>query len=187
MTLAREVEEQLSEQQELPPTHLFLQAGVGSMAGAVAAYFAARWRQRCPKIIIVEPDQADCYYRTVQAADGKLHRVNGKMESMMAGLCCGEVNPLAWDILRQCAVAYISCSDAVTMRGMRLLGRPEGGDPVVVSGESGAVTTGALAELLTRPQYAAVRAQLGLDEEARVLCISTEGDTDQENYRRILA
>lgn len=185
-TLAHEIEEQLTEYGDQLPTHLFLQAGVGSMAGAVAAYFVQRWKDACPKIIIVEPDRADCHFRTIKANDGKLHKVTEEMDSIMAGLCCGEPNPISWEILRHCASAFISCEDACTENGMRILGHPQPGDRSIVSGESGAVTTGVLAELMTNSKYATCRETLGLDQNARVLLISTEGDTDKENYNRIV-
>ena len=183
-TLAYEIAKQLAACEK--PTHLFLQAGVGSMAGAIAAYFSAQWGADCPKIIVVEPDQADCYFRTVQANDGHLHKVAGKLDSIMAGLCCGEASPLGWELLKYAATAFISCEDECAVKGMQLLGHPEPGDPSIVSGESGAVTAGVLKELMQNPAYAHVREKLGLDKDSRVLLISTEGDTDQENYRRIM-
>lgn len=183
-TLAWEIADALAGEEK--PTHLFLQAGVGSMAGAVAAYFAARWGAACPKVIVVEPESADCHYRTAAAGDGKLHAVTGEMRSSMAGLCCGEVNPLSWPLLEAAAVAFVACSDAVTEEGMRLLGRPLGGDPAVVSGESGAVSAGVIAALMSEPALAEDRKRLGLDGQARVLLISTEGDTDQAHYRKVL-
>ncbi len=185
-TLAGEIEDQLTNQGCSGPTHLFLQAGVGSMAGAVTAYFAARRKNDCPIIVVVEPDQADCHFRTASANDGKLHSVTGSMNSMMAGLCCGEPNPISWDILRHYAAAFISCGDEYAASGMRLLGRPADGDPIVISGESGAVTMGVFAELMQNPAYAKQRDLLHLDRNSRILLISTEGATDRENYNRIL-
>ena len=185
-TLAYEIQKQLLDYNKQLPTHLFLQAGVGSMAGAVAAYFAKNWGHDCPVIIVVEPDQADCHFRTIKANDNKLHKVTGKMNSIMAGLCCGEPNPISWEILTYCATAFISCSDEYTVKGMQILGRSKAGDTPVISGESGAVTTGVLAELCENPKYKACREKLGLDKDSRVLLISTEGNTDQENYRKIL-
>ena len=182
-TLAGEIEDQLN---GLRPTHLFLQAGVGSMAGAVAAYFSSHWKNECPTIVVVESDQADCHFRTASANDGKLHSVTGSMNSMMAGLCCGEVNPVSWEILRQCTAAFISCTDEDSASGMRLLGHSAAGDPVVVSGESGAVTMGAFAELMKNPAYAEQRDLLKLNRDSRILLISTEGATDEENYERIM-
>ncbi len=185
-TLAWEIEEALTRQDGEKPTHLFLQAGVGSLAGAAAAYFAARWGAQSPQVIVVEPAAADCHFRTAAADDGTLHAVTGAMNSTMAGLCCGEVNVLSWPLLRATASAFLSCSDAVTEQGMRLLGRPGPGDPAIVSGESGAVTAGALAALMTDPALAQARTALGLDAGARVLLISTEGDTDRVHYQAVL-
>lgn len=181
-TLAGEIAQVLDQ----PPTHLFLQAGVGSVAGGVAGYFAALWGDRRPKTVIVEPDRADCLYRTARANDGKLHFVTGDMDSMMAGLCCGEPCTVSWEILKGVADGFVSCGDHYAAQGMRLLGRPLGADPAIVSGESGAVTAGVLEGLMTEPRLAPIRAALGLDETSRVLLLSTEGDTDRENYRRIL-
>ena len=185
-TLAGEIFDQLTEAGEEPPTHLFLQAGVGSFAGAVLGSVRNRWGKNCPVTCIVEPDQADCLYRTAKAADGQLHPVTGDMNSMMAGLCCGEPCTLAWDILGACADAFLSCSDDYAALGMRLLGQPRGSDPVIVSGESGAVGVGALAGILHEEELHDLCWTLGLGERSRVLCISTEGDTDRANYQKIL-
>ena len=182
-TLAYEVRSQLREK----PTHLFLQAGVGSMAGAIAGYFASVWKDECPKIIIVEPDKADCIFRTAKANDGKLHTVTGSMDSMMAGLCCGEPCTIGWDILKNTADAFVSCGDSVSALGMRTLGKPLGNDERIVSGESGAVTAGVAVMLLTEPELGEYKNALGLNENSRILVISTEGDTDRDNYIRILA
>ena len=185
-TLAWETERQRTEQGWEVPTHLFLQAGVGSFAGAMAGYFSALWKEKRPRIIVVEPDQADCLYQTAKAADGALHAVTGPMNSMMAGLCCGEPCTLGWEILRDRVCGFISCDDETSALGMRLLGKPGGGDPLIVSGESGAVPLGAAARLLLEPDLAAFREALGLDARSRILVISTEEDTGRENYQRIL-
>jgi len=108
------------------------------------------------------------------------------MPSIMAGLCCGEPNILGWDILRNHVTAFVSCPDWVTARGMRTLGAPEKGDPRVISGESGAVTTGLVETLMLDPEYAELKELIGLDKTSSVLCFSTEGDTDPDQYRRIV-
>ena len=182
-TLADEIAEQLEGE---IPTHLFLQAGVGSFAGAVLGAFAARWGEKCPITCIMEPDQADCIYRTAAADDGKLHFVTGDMGSMMAGLCCGEPCTISWEILNGCADGFISCADCYSADGMRLLGKPETGDEAVVSGESGAVGAGVIRAIMLEEQLEPLRRHLGMDGNSRVLMISTEGDTDRANYRRIL-
>ena len=139
-----------------------------------------------PVTAIVEPDRADCLFRTAQADDGALHFVTGDMDSMMAGLCCGEPCTISWKIIDAYADAFLSCGDGYAARGMRLLARPEEGDPAVVSGESGAVTAGVLDALMRGDAPSEVRQALGLNESSRVLLVSTEGDTDQENYQRII-
>ena len=181
-TMGLEAYEQLPQK----PTHIFLQAGVGSMAGTIAALFASIYREDRPKVIIVEPNNADCFYRTAAANDGKTHIVTGEMQTIMAGLACGEPCGLAWDILRDYADHFIAFPDWAAAKGMRILGNPLGSDDRVISGESGASAFGCMAAILTEPELADLKEKLGLDETSRVLFFSTEGDTDRENYRRIV-
>ena len=183
-TMALEAEQQLGGER---PTHLFLQAGVGAMSGAVAGFFADRYRgEDKPVIVVVEPNRADCLYRTAEAWDGKLHAVTGDMDTIMAGLACGEPCSLGWEVLKRSADVFVSVPDWVAAKGMRILGNPMGGDPRVISGESGAVTLGIAAEALQNESLSWLRRTLKLDGHSRILCFSTEGDTDRENYRRIV-
>ena len=183
-TMAVEIEEQLN---GIKPTHLFLQAGVGSFPGSFAACAAGIWGDERPVTVVMEPAQADCHYRTAKADDGTFHIVTGSMNSMMAGLCCGEPCPISWKMLESCADAFVSCGDYYSARGMRLLGKPLEGDETVVSGESGAVGAGVIEAIMIREELKEFKEKLGLNSQSRVLLISTEGDTDKENYRRILA
>lgn len=185
-TIAGEIEQQIKQNQYPKPTHLFMQAGVGSVAGAMSGYFAAQWGKVCPTIVIVEPDKADCLFRTAKANDGTIHIVTGDMDSMMAGLCCGEPCTISWEIIKNHAAAFVSCGDDYAARGMRMLGHPLEGDTAIISGESGAVTAGVVQGIMTEPRLKEFREQLGLDETSCVLVISTEGDTDQENYRKVM-
>lgn len=182
LTMALEAYEQLP----VKPTHIFIQAGVGSLAGAVQGFFANVYGEECPLMIIVEANQADCLYRTAAANDGKLHNVTGKLSTIMAGLACGEPNSIAWEILSSCSDGFVSCPDYTATQGMRILGNPLAGDMKVVSGESGAVTVGLLTEALRDERLAALKQALQLDENSVVLCFNTEGDTDQEHYRHIV-
>ena len=104
----------------------------------------------------------------------------------MVGLACGEPSEIAWEILKQNADAFIACSDQVAVKGMRILGNPLEGDDRAISGESGAVTTGLVYELLNRSMFHGLAEQLGLSTDSTVLVISTEGDTDPEYYRKIV-
>lgn len=183
-TMAAEAAQQLG---STKPTHIFLQAGVGSMAAAVCAYFAATYGEaERPIITVVEPNDADCFYRTALANDGQLHAVTGHMNSIMAGLCCGEPCPMAWEILKDHADHFVTMPDSAAAEGMRILGKPLPGDPRIISGESGASTLGFVAEVLRNPELRELKDALGLNNRSLILCFSTEGDTDRENYMRIV-
>ena len=183
-TMALEAFEQLG---DVKPTHIFLQAGVGSMAGAVCAFFADVYKdEERPIITVLEPNAADCLFATAQANDGKLHFAEGKMDSMMAGLCCGEPCRLAWDILKDHADNFVAAPEHIAPAGMRALGKPCGTDKKVISGESGASTTGLVVEALQNESLKWLRDALKLNKNSVILCFSTEGDTDKENYRRIM-
>ena len=181
-TMAGEAAEQLGRR----PTHIFLQAGVGSMAGAVAGYFTNLYREKPPKVVVVEASGADCHYRSALAGDGAPHPVTGDLNTIMAGLACGEPSTISWSILRGRTAAFVSCPDWVSARGMRMLAAPLKGDPAVVSGESGAVGMGLLASIMEDAACAELRQALELDTSSQVLLISTEGDTDPERYRSIV-
>ncbi len=182
-TMALEAVEQLEGK---VPTHVFLQAGVGSMAAAVAAFLANYYGERRPKIIIVEPHTADCHYLTIEADDGKIHPIYENMHSMMAGLCCGVPCPIAWEILRDYGDAFASIPDSASAAAMYRLAHPLGSDPVTVSGESGAAGMGLVLELLGDNNLVDIKEKLGIDENSVLLCFSTEGDTDKENYKKIV-
>lgn len=168
------------------PTHIFLQAGVGSMAGAVAGFFAGVYGKDRPIITIVEPDKADCIFRTAKAADGRLHVVTGDMDTIMAGLACGEPCSIGWNVLKDYADYFISCPDYMAAQGMRILGNPAAGDSRVIAGESGAAAFGCVSEILRNPRYAQIKERLKLNKTSRALFFNTEGDTDRENYRSIV-
>ncbi|ALR76291.1 diaminopropionate ammonia-lyase [[Enterobacter] lignolyticus] len=183
-TLADEAVEQMASMGIARPTHVFLQAGVGAMAGGVLGYLVDVYGARNLHSVIVEPELADCVYRS--GVKGQIVNVGGDMATIMAGLACGEPNPLGWEVLRNCATQFISCQDAVAALGMRVLGNPMGKDPRVISGESGAVGLGILAAVHFHPQRDALMHKLGLDKDAVVLVISTEGDTDVKHYREVV-
>lgn len=181
-TMGYEVYEQLPEK----PTHIFLQAGVGSMAGAITGLMANIYGEDRPIITIVEPNKADCLFRTAEADDGKLHFVTGDMDTIMAGLACGEPCSIGWNVLRSYADNFISCPDYTAAKGMRILGNPAGSDTKVVSGESGAAALGCVAEIMSNPDLSAMKDKLKLNGESRVLFFNTEGDTDRENYKAVV-
>lgn len=185
-TMAMEADEQLHQQECDRPTHVFVQAGVGSLAGAVQGYFVNRYPENPPKVVVVEADVADCLYKGAVAGDGAPRIVDGDMQTIMAGLACGEPNTISWDILKNHVNTFVSAYDWVAAKGMRMLSAPLKGDPQVVSGESGAAPFGVLACIMKMDEYKELRDHLGLDETSKVLLFSTEGDTDPDRYKNIV-
>ena len=181
-TLFFEAMDQMKTLGHARPTHLLLQEGVGAMAGAIAGA-ALETCDTAPVIATVEADQVACLFESFRAGDGCPHRATGSGETIMAGLNCAVPCTIAWEILSGCAVGGFACSDEVTKRGMRLLSREK---PPVVSGESGAVTAGLL-EALCEGKCPGLSGPLCLVKDAVILLINTEGDTDPEHYRRIVA
>lgn len=185
-TMAGEALEQLSDHGIPKPSHVFLQAGVGSMAGGVLGYLAHYYQENLPITTIVEADTVACIYKSVQQGHGQPLAVEGNPETIMAGLNCGEPNPLTWPILRDFASFYARCPDWVTELGMQTLAHPAAADPAVVSGESGAVGLGLLISLCADQNLVALKAQLRLDHTSTILLFSTEGNTDPEGYAAIV-
>lgn len=175
--MSREIVEQLG---GLAPTHVLVQAGVGALAASVAASFWLAWGERRPRLVVVEPTEADCYLRSAQA--GQAVAVTGALDTVMAGLACGEVSPAAWEIVRAAAAAYVAIEDRYALDAVRAFANPQEGDPGIVSGETGA--TG-LAALLAAQEVPALRQLLELDASSRVLLLGSEGDTDPEIYQQI--
>jgi len=161
------------------PTHVFIQAGVGGLAAAVCAYFWELWGERRPRFIVVEPEQANCLQQS--AAQGEPVVVEGDLETLMAGLSCGEVSLLAWDILKPGTDDFLTLSEEAVAPCMQLLAR---GEPAVEAGESAVAGLGAA---IVAREDAAMATKLGLDESSRIFVIGTEGATDPEIYHQLLS
>lgn len=183
-TMADEAIEQITQAGLTPPTHVFLQCGVGAMAAGVLGCLVDAYGSDNLHSVLVEPDQADCLYRS--GMQGQPVNVGGKMATIMAGLACGEPNPLGWPLLRNCVYQFMSCQDSVAALGMRILGNPLGNDPRIISGESGAIGLGVLAAVYHHPQREQLMKKLKLDLDSVVLLLSTEGDTDVKHYREVV-
>lgn len=185
-TIAAEALDQMKLDGAAKPTHMFLQAGVGSFAGGMLGYFANVFKEQLPITTIVEPENAACIFNSASANDGKTHAVTGDLNTIMAGLACGEPNTITWNILKDFAKAFVSCPDYVAARGMRVLANPIGNDKKVVSGESGAVGLGLVTLLLEREELKELKSKLKLDVNSVIICFSTEGDTDPEHYKKVV-
>lgn len=186
-TMAAEIMAQLAQQNLPAPTHIFLQAGVGSMAGGMLAFLAqaAAQRQKQPKFIILEPKQVNCCYLAAQS-DNPAAGVPGVQQTIMAGLNCGTPCSVVMPLLAQQAHCFMACPDFVAAHGMRLAANPPAGQPSFISGESGAVALGAMALLLQRPEMAAARQLLDINPQSVLLGINTEGAMAPSVWQKIV-
>jgi len=158
-----------------PPTHVFIQGGVGGVAAAVSVQMRAAFAP-APMLVVVEPDRAACLLASAEL--GELTSVPGDLDTLMAGLACGEPSLLAWQELDRGAAAFMAIPDDAAVATMRVLA-----DAGVVAGESGVA---GLAGCLLAAGDSAAREVLGLGEGSRVLVFSTEGATDPEVYARLV-
>jgi diaminopropionate ammonia-lyase len=161
-------------------THVFAQGGVGGLAASACAHFWERLGPARPRFIVVEPEAAPCLYESARAGEPTV--IKGALDTALAGLACGEVSLLAWDILNRGADFFVTIRDEPALSTMRLLAAGEN-DPPLVVGESGAA---GLAGLIAVSQDPELRSRLGLDSAACVLVVGTEGDTDPQFYQRVV-
>ena len=180
LTLAAEAAEQLG---NIIPTHVFLQAGVGAMAGGVLEFLLSCYRDKPPVMTIVEPTEAACIYHSAKSRDGRCHSIDGNPVTIMAGLNCGTPCRVTWPAIRDKATFFCACDDIITEEGMRAYANPIGSDKAIIAGESGAVTYGLLNRIL---QDNTLRNLFRINADSVVLLINTEGDTDPEGYQRIV-
>lgn len=164
-----------------PPSHIFIQGGVGGLAAAACAYTWERFGPRRPRLIVVEPENAACLLES--AVQGKPAVIHGSLETIMAGLSCGEPSLVAWQILAIGADDFLAIRDDPAAACMRLLAAGAQGDPRIVAGES---AVAGLAGLLLASANPRTREALQLNPSSRVLLFGTEGATDPEVYRSIV-
>ena len=181
--IAEEIVEQTSAQRGRAGafTHVFLQGGVGGMAAGLASYFWEYHGPQRPRFISVEPAQADCLLQS--AIQGRPAKATGTVDSVMAGLACGETSPLAWRFLQPCVDVFMTIEDEQAIEAMRALAQGSERDTPIVAGESGVAGLAALEWLRSDPQRSE---QVGLTAESRVLIISTEGATAPREYTRLV-
>jgi diaminopropionate ammonia-lyase len=164
-----------------PFTHIFVQGGVGGMAAGLVSYFWERYGADRPTMVMVEPTQADCLYQS--ALKGRAAHATGSVDSVMAGLACGETSPLAWKFLSESVDHFMLINDSDAVGAMRLLAAGSGNDVPVVGGESGVAGLAGLINLVGVPADAE---KVGLNKNSRVLIINTEGATAPAVYEALV-
>ena len=159
------------------PTHVFLQGGVGGFPSAVVSFLQESLD--CPPIfVVVEPVNADCLFQS--AVNGKPTAVHGDLDTIMAGLACGEVSVLAWSILENYAPHFMTITDESIPKAMQLLANRT---PPIIAGES-AIT--GLAGFLIACNDGELKSKLMINENSKILFFGTEGDTDEEMYEQLV-
>ncbi|MBB2692201.1 UNVERIFIED_ORG: diaminopropionate ammonia-lyase family [Rhizobium esperanzae] len=164
-----------------PPTHVFVQAGVGGIAATVAGHFSVLFGDKRPFFVVVDPSRAACIVETARA--GHPVKVDHGEATVMAMLECYEPSLVAWRILSHVADAFMTVDDPDAIEAMKLLASPGGSDPAVVAGESGGVGLAALLKVAAAPE---LRTKIGLDAQSRIFLINTEGATDPLLYEKFV-
>ncbi len=175
------VDEMMTDLAGTVPSHVFVQGGVGGLAAAVAGHLWETYGARRPIIVVVEPAQADCIYRSIAA--GQPTPVPGDVDTFMACLAAGEVSPLAWPILKYAADHVVTLPDEAAPAAMRLLADGPGDDRAIVAGESGCA---AIAGLVAVALDEKLRQAIGLTAQSHVAAFISEGATDPATYAKVV-
>lgn len=177
-TIAAEIIEETAGRAQAPAfTHVFLQGGVGGLAAGVVSYLWEHYGEARPIFVMVEPEQADCLYQS--ALQGKPAKATGSVDSVMAGLACGDTSPLAWRFLESSVDFFMTIQDHEAVVAMRLLAAGSALDIPLVAGESSVAGLAALIRLVNGGSAAA---DIGINSSSRILFISTEGATAPRVY-----
>ena len=177
--MASEIVEQLNGD---IPSHLFIPAGCGGLAGGMLAYLWQVWQEKLPSIVIVESELSDCVYQSL--ASNKLELIDIVDETVMAGLSCGEVSRIAWPMLQKGAAHVITIPDDGVVPMMRWLARPTDSRRAIEGGECSAAS---LIALMASVGDENLRTAVGLDSDSTVLVLGTEGATDPDFYEAALS
>lgn len=164
------------------PSHIFIQGGCGGLASAVAGYFWDLWGEQRPRLVIVEPEKANCLQ--LSSLRDELAVVDGDLDTLMAGLACGEVSLLAWEILETGCNDFMTVSESLVPRSMAMLAHGTDGDHKLEAGES---AVAGVAALLATAKDETLASRLGLTSQSRVLFFGTEGATDPELYQQLIS
>jgi diaminopropionate ammonia-lyase len=165
-----------------PPTHVFVQAGVGGVAAAVGGHLAVALADQRPMFVVVEPARAACVYESARA--GRPVRIEQGEPTVMAMLECYEPSLIAWRVLSRVADGFMTVEEGDAVAAMKRLARPLGADPAIVAGESGGVGLAGLARALA--DHETLQA-LRLGAQSRIFVINTEGATDPLRYAELVA
>jgi len=164
---------------------VFLQAGVGSWAGSAIWYYLNRYGNNRPKIVIVEPFEADGILSSFKA-DERI-RPDCTFETIMAGLNCGIPSLNAWEIIKNGTDISIKIKDDFAEKAIRELYFPNENNERIIAGESGVGGLAGFLALMTTEDMEILRDNLGITNASNILFYSTEGATDLDNFNKIIS
>jgi diaminopropionate ammonia-lyase len=183
-TMMMEMENSIHPPEEPLVDFVFIQAGNGTWASSIVAYYRIRYPKKMPKLIIVEPYECDCIMESFR--QGKLTKTTKSQKTAMAGLRCGTPAKLAWEILKNGIDVFMSIPDAYGIKAMQDYYYPFKKDKQIFAGESGAAGLGGLIAMACDPALQGLKKEVGLNEESRVLVFATEGVTDSEVFEDLI-
>ena len=184
MSLFVEMEDTINTLPKAKIDVVFVQAGVGSFAAAAAFYYLNRYGGMRPKIVIVEPLEADAIFSSF--VEGKVTTSRGNATTIMAGLNCGTPSLGAWDLLKSGVDVSLKIDDGFAREAMRELYYPVQGDQRVISGESGSAGLAGFMAIVWEKELEAVKQALNINDQTNILLISTEGDTDKKVFEEVV-
>lgn len=184
ITILKEMEGEINSHGKPRFDIVILKAGVGSWAAAAVWYYHNKYKENRPKIVVVEPSSADCCMESMK--QGRLATTPHNLDTMMVGLSCGTPSKVAFDILRDGVDLFLTIPDYYAGAAMIALYYSKGDDPQIISGETGAAGLGGLMALQREESLREAKDFIGLNESSRVLVFNTEGNTDPENFNRII-
>ncbi len=184
LTLFHEMEDSIHPKSHSKIDIVFLQSGVGSFAGAGISYYLERYGVKHPKIVIVEPKEADAILSSLKK--GKITTSKGNSQTIMAGLNCGTPSTIAWNLIKVGANVSIKIDDEYSVQAIKELYYSNGTDEKIVSGESGAAGLAGFLAIMKEDDFIPLRKELNINEKTNILFINTEGATDIEAFKKII-
>ncbi len=160
-------------------THVFLQAGVGGMAAGMISGIAKYFR-RIPKIIVIEPEHANCVMQSIK--NRSIKKINIKKQSIMGGMSCAEVSLVPWRILKNAVNNCVSVSDKYVPQTLVMLAKKKFSEKKIIAGEC---STPGIISLISCCNNAHLKKKLEINENSNILIIGCEGDTDKILYNKL--
>ncbi len=184
-TIFKEIDNQLENEKLSANDFIFVQCGVGALAATAGWFYNRYYNQSMPTLVCVEPTEAACVFDSMQYNAGEISVSTGSLNTIMAGLNCGTPSETAFPYIKYNYKLFLTISDEFAENSMKTFYNPIGNDSRIISGESGAAGLAALLAIFENRNLIYLKEKL-FNKDSRVLLINTEGDTDPENFKKII-